>query len=109
VRIPYWLGGFDAWQGLVHDGSWEYILDEEDRQHKQTHNKEPKPLAVLSLHAPIVAPLPSSVKRNRAEKGAKKGLLLRSQPAYIASCLTNQGTPKKLRDSYNYKKTGTPK
>ena len=50
MRTPYWLGDSYAWQGLVRDGSWEYILDEEDRQHKQTHNKKPKPLVILFLH-----------------------------------------------------------
>ena len=98
---------------------------EEDEDHGDAHGEEGDEEhiggAAAVVHAPIITypgedargiskkilPCPKvSISQSGAEKGAKKGLLYRSQGAYIASCLTNQGTPKKLRDSYKYKKQG---
>ena len=106
---------------------------EEDEDHRDAHGKEGDEehvgRAAVVVHAPIIT-YPGEDARGiskkilacpkctmsqmyhvakRAEKGAKRVPYGTSWAAYIASCLTNQGTPKKLRDSYNYKKTGTPR
>ena len=89
---------------------------EEDEDHRDAHGKEGDEEhvggAAAVVHAPIIAypvqdargiskkilPCPKcTMSQSGAEKGAKRVPYGTSCAAYIASCLTNQGTPKKLK------------
>ena len=91
---------------------------EEDEDHRDAHGKEGDEehvgRAAVVVHALIItypgedargiskkilACPKCTMSQSGAEKGAKRVPYGTSCAAYIASCLTNQGTPKKLRDS----------